>query len=82
MDSWWPGFKQYLLTRQNTSWTALSTSHQFHTHLSNFLFDLSHAKQQFNFKFDGPLVCGEPVSPTVLHFVVDTFVLLPALHLH
>ena len=32
----------------------------FHTHLSDFLFDVSNAKQQFNFKFDGVLDCNKP----------------------
>ena len=35
----------------------------FHTHLSDFLFDVSNAKQQFNFKFNGTLECNKPTPP-------------------
>ena len=60
VDSWWSPFKQYINEEKNISIDQINSSLMFHTLLSDFLFDVSNAKQQFNFKFNGSLRCGEP----------------------
>ena len=34
--------------------------------LSDFLFDVNHSKEQNSFKFNGTLVCNEPVPPIIV----------------
>ena len=60
VDSWWSPFKQYINEEKNISIDQINSTLMFHTLLSDFLFDVSNAKQQFNFKFNGSLRCGEP----------------------
>ena len=60
VDSWRSPFKQYINEEKNISIDQINSTLMFHTLLSDFLFDVSNAKQQFNFKFNGSLRCGEP----------------------
>ena len=65
IESWWHPFKKFLAEERNMTWTELETMDSFQMVLSDFLFDLSNAKQQYNFKFNGTLVCNEP-APSIL----------------
>jgi len=65
IESWWHPFKKFLAEERNMTWTELETMDSFQMVLSDFLFDLSNAKQQFNFRFNGTLVCNEP-APSIL----------------
>ena len=60
VDTWWTPFKQFIREKKNISVDQINSTLMFHTHLSDFLFDVSNAKQQFNFKFNGSLCCGSP----------------------
>jgi len=65
VNSWWPGFKQFLVEKKNTTWVHLDSFHTFKLFLSDFLFDVNHSKEQNSFKFNGTLVCNEPVPPII-----------------
>ena len=60
VDSWWTPFKQFINEKNNITVDQINSTLMFHTLLSDFLFDVSNAKQQFNFKFNGSLHCSEP----------------------
>jgi len=65
VETWWHPFKTFLAEEKNMTWTEINTMTSFQTLLSDFLFDLSNAKQQYNFKFNGSLVCNQP-TPAIL----------------
>lgn len=65
VESWWHPFKKFLADEKNLTWTEIETMDSFQMILSDFLFDLSNAKQQYNFKFNGTLVCNEP-TPSIM----------------
>ena len=65
VKSWWHPFNTFLAEKKNMTWTELETLESFQMALSDFLFDVSNAKQQYNFKFDGSLVCNEP-APRIM----------------
>ena len=60
VDCWWTPFKKFINEKKNISIDQINSTLMFQTHLSDFLFDVSHAKQQFNFKFNGSLECSKP----------------------
>jgi len=65
VDSWWPRFKQFLEEDKNKTWQDLNTLDNFHLMLSDFLFDIENSKEQNQFKFNGTLVCSQPVPPII-----------------
>jgi len=65
VKSWWRPFQSFLKNKKNMTWDQLETTTEFRTVLSDFLFDVSNAKQQFNFKFDGELECNTPTPPII-----------------
>jgi len=65
VDSWWPRFKQFLEEDKNKTWQDLDTLDNFHLMLSDFLFDIENSKEQNQFKFNGTLVCSQPVPPII-----------------
>ena len=60
VDTWWTPFKKFIKEKKNISIDQINSTLMFQTHLSDFLFDVSNAKQQFNFKFNGSLTCSKP----------------------
>jgi len=65
VDTWWSPFKNFLVQKKNTTWESLESTTEFYTVLSDFLFDVNHAKQQYNFKFNGSLECNKP-TPDII----------------
>jgi len=65
VDSWWPRFKKFLEEDKNKTWQDLDTLDNFHLMLSDFLFDIENSKEQNQFKFNGTLVCSQPVPPII-----------------
>ena len=59
VDTWWTPFKNFITEKKNTSVGQINSTLMFQSLLSDFLFDVSNAKQQFNFKFNGSLHCGK-----------------------
>ena len=59
------------MKEKNITWTDLESSEMFQKMLSDFLFDLSNAKEQYNFKFDGELVCNK-AAPKILVMILNS----------
>lgn len=65
VKSWWRPFQSFLQDKKNMTWDQMETTTEFRTMLSDFLFDVNNAKQQFNFKFAGDLECNSPSPPII-----------------
>ena len=65
-DCWWPHFTRWAAEAENlTAVSELATAEQFPSLLTQFLFSSDGARYKADFKFAGPLECGQPAPAIV-----------------
>ena len=65
-DCWWPHFTRWAADNENlTAVSELATAEQFPSLLTQFLFSSDGARYKADFKFAGPLECGQPAPAIV-----------------
>ena len=81
VDSWWTSLKGYVEDKTNlTSWEELIDPDVFPTVLSDFLFDSSGSRYKANFRFDGELVCNQPI-PNIMVYYTKSYLVQVSLYL-